>query len=137
MRLLVDSHVVLWHVLDDPRLGPGPTAAIEAGDAEVLVSIASIWEIAVKSAIGKLDGPDDLPQRLEELGFELLGITVEHAWAVRHLPHHHGDPFDRLLIAQAQVERLPIVTIDPSFADYDVTVVWNNPDPGSTASPQS
>ena len=58
----------------------------------MLVSIASLWEIAVKSALGKLDAPDDLPQRLEELGFELLGITVEHAWAVRNLPHHHGEP---------------------------------------------
>jgi PIN domain nuclease of toxin-antitoxin system len=124
LRLLVDSHVVLWHVLDDPRLGPGPTAAIEGGDAEVLVSIASFWEIAVKSALGKLDAPDDLPQRVEELGFELLGIKVEHAWAVRQLPHHHGDPFDRPLIAQAQVERLSIVTADSRFADYDVTAVW-------------
>jgi PIN domain nuclease of toxin-antitoxin system len=124
LRLLVDSHVLLWHVLDDPRLGPGPTAAIEAGDAEVLVSIASFWEIAVKSALGKLDAPDDLPLRVEELGFELLGIKVEHAWAVRELPHHHGDPFDRLLIAQAQVERLSIVTADSRFADYDVTAVW-------------
>jgi PIN domain nuclease of toxin-antitoxin system len=126
LRLLVDSHVVLWHVLDDPRLVPGPTAAIEAGDAEVLVSIASFWEIAVKSALGKLDAPDDLPQRVGELGFELLEITVEHAWAVRHLPHHHRDPFDRLLIAQAQVERLPIVTADDSFEPYDVTVVWDS-----------
>ena len=124
MRLLVDSHALLWHVLDDPRLTPEPTATIEADDAEVLVSIASLWEIAIKSALGKLEAPDDLPQRVEQLGFELLEITVEHAWAVRHLPHHHRDPFDRLLIAQAQVERLPIVTADPSFADYDVTVVW-------------
>ena len=77
-----------------------------------------------QSALGKLSAPDDLPQRVQELGFELLEIRVEHVWAVRHLPHHHGDPFDRLLIAQAQVEALPILTIDQSFADYDVTVVW-------------
>jgi PIN domain nuclease of toxin-antitoxin system len=126
LRLLVDSHALLWHVLDDPRLTPEPTATIEAGDAKVLVSIASLWEIAIKSALGKLEAPDDLPQRVEELGFELLGITVEHAWAVRHLPHHHRDPFDRLLIAQAQVERLPILTADPLLAGYDVTVIWGS-----------
>lgn len=98
-------------------------ARLEAG---ALVSIASLWEIAIKSALGKLEAPDDLPQRVEELGFELLGITVEHAWAVRHLPHHHRDPFDRLLIAQAQVERLPILTADPLLAGYEVTVIWGS-----------
>lgn len=123
-RLLVDSHVLLWHVLDDSRLGPGPTAAIEADDAEVLVSTASLWEIAIKSALGKLEAPDDLPQGAEELGFELLAITSDHAWQVRSLPHHHGDPFDRMLVAQAQLERLPIVTADPAFDDYDIAVIW-------------
>ncbi|MBK5219998.1 MAG: type II toxin-antitoxin system VapC family toxin [Thermoleophilia bacterium] len=126
MRLLVDSHALLWHVLDDPRLTAVPTATIEADDAEVLVSVASLWEIAIKSALGKLEVPDDLPQRVKELGFELLGVTAEHAWAVRHLPHHHRDPFDRLLIAQAQVERLPILTADPVFDAYDVTVLWGS-----------
>jgi PIN domain nuclease of toxin-antitoxin system len=123
-RLLVDSHVLLWHVLDDSRLGPGPTAAIEADDAEIVVSVASLWEIAIKSALGKLKAPDDLPGRAQELGFELLTVTEDHAWRVRSLPHHHGDPFDRLLIAQAQLERLPIVTADAAFDDYDVTVIW-------------
>jgi PIN domain nuclease of toxin-antitoxin system len=123
-RLLVDSHVLLWHVLDDPRLGPGPTAAIEADDAEVLISMASLWEIAIKAALGKLDAPEDLPERVEELGFELLAIAPEHAWQVRSLPHHHGDFFDRMLVAQAQLERLPIVTADVAFDDYDVTVIW-------------
>ena len=123
-RLLVDTHVVLWHVLDDPRLGPAPTALIEAEDSEVLVSIASVWEIAIKKALGKLRAPDDLPARLPDLGFGLLAIEAEHAWGVRELPHHHGDPFDRLLIAQARVDRLPVVTADPAFASYDIEVVW-------------
>lgn len=125
-RLLVDSHVLLWHVLDDSRLGPKPTAAIEAVDAQVLVSTASLWEIAIKAGLGKLDAPDDLPERVQQLGFELLPVTAEHAWQVRHLPPLHRDPFDRLLIAQAQVEQLPIVTADPSFDSYDVTVVWDS-----------
>lgn len=124
MRLLVDSQVLLWHVDDNPRLRPVPTAAIEAADAEVLVSVASLWEIAIKSTLGKLQTPDDLPERVQRLGFELLPITSEHAWHVRALPHHHGDPFDRLLIAQAQVESIPIVTADPAFSRYDVGVVW-------------
>ena len=123
-RLLVDSHVLLWHVVDDSRLTAEPTAAIEAVDAEVLVSTASLWEIAIKTALGKLDAPDDLPARVEALGFQLLPVSAEHAWQVRRLPHHHGDPFDRLLIAQAQIERLTIVTADALFDAYDVTVVW-------------
>lgn len=123
-RLLVDSHVLLWHVVDDPRLTPEPTATIEAVDAEVLVSTASLWEIAIKAALGKLDAPDDLPARVEALGFHLLPVSAEHAWQVRRLPHHHGDPFDRLLIAQARIERLTIVTADALFDAYDVTVVW-------------
>ena len=124
MRLIADSHTLLWHVLDDPRLTTAPSARIEADDAEVLVSLASIWEIAIKKALGKLETPDDLPDRIQQLGFELLPVEVEHAWAVRDLPHHHGDPFDRLLIAQAQVERLPILSSDSAFADYDIQVLW-------------
>lgn len=124
MRQLLDSHTLLWFVLGDRRrISPTLRARIEAG---ATVSIASLWETAIKSALGKLEAPDDLPQRVGELGFELLGITVEHAWAVRHLPHHHRDPFDRLLIAQAQIEQLPVVTADPAFADYDVTVIWDS-----------
>lgn len=94
---------------------------IEAG---ATVSTASLWEIAIKAAIGKLEAPDDLPRRVEDLGFDLLPVTAEHAWRVRDLPRHHGDPFDRLLIAQAQIERLPIVTADPAFGAYDVEVIW-------------
>lgn len=125
MRLLVDSHVLLWHLNDDPRLGPTATAAIEASTAEVLVSAGSLWEIAIKVGLGKLKAPDDLPERIEPLGFQLLNVTTDDAWRVRMLPHHHGDPFDRLLIAQAQAHSLPIVTGDPAFADYEVTVIWD------------
>lgn len=89
-----------------------------------MISAASLWEIAIKSALGKLEAPESLPQRVVENGFELLPITADHAWQVRSLPHHHRDPFDRLLIAQAQVEHLPIASADPAFGDYDVVVVW-------------
>jgi PIN domain nuclease of toxin-antitoxin system len=124
LRLLVDSQALLWFVLgDSSRISAAMRARIE--EEEVLVSIASLWEIAIKSALGKLDTPKDLPERVQELGFELLPISVEHAWRVKELPLHHRDPFDRLLIAQAQAESLPIVTSDPAFTDYDVTVVWD------------
>jgi PIN domain nuclease of toxin-antitoxin system len=122
-RLLVDSHALLWFVAGDRRrISAALRARIEA--AEVMVSMASLWEIAIKTALAKLDAPDDLPERVQELGFELLPIAPEHAWRVRALPHHHGDPFDRMLIAQAQLERLPIVTADAAFSDYDVAVIW-------------
>jgi len=125
VRLLVDSHVLLWHLSDDPRLGPKATAAIEALGAEVMVSAASLWEIAITVGLDKLKAPDDLPERIEPLGFQLLNVTADDAWRVRALPHHHGDPFDRLLIAQAQAHSLPIVTGDQAFADYDVAVIWD------------
>ena len=89
-----------------------------------MVSAASLWEIAIKVAIGKLDAPMDLPERVEDFGFELLAVTADHAWRVRSLPLHHGDPFDRILVAQAQLEQLTIVTSDTAFKDYEVAVIW-------------
>lgn len=122
-RLLVDSHAVLWFVAGDRRrISSALRARIEASEA--VISIAGLWEIAIKSALGRLEAPDDLPGRVEAMGFELLQVTPEHAWRVRSLSHHHGDPFDRLLIVQAQLERLPIVTADGVFGEYDVTVIW-------------
>lgn len=97
-------------------------ARIESG---ALVSLASLWETAIKVGLGKLEAPDDLPEHIQRLGFVLLPITADHVWRLRDLPHHHSDPFDRLLIVQAQAESLPIVTADPVFADYDVTIVWD------------
>ncbi len=82
MRLLVDSHVLLWHLSDDPRLGPKATAAIEAKSAEVLISAVSLWEIAIEVGLGKLKAPEDLPERIEPLGFQLLDLAAEDAWRV-------------------------------------------------------
>lgn len=121
--LLLDTHVLLWYALGDrARISRSLQARIEAGPA--IVSVASLWEVAIKVGLGKLEAPADLPERLEALGFELAPIVADHAWRVRSLPLHHRDPFDRLLIAQAQIERLPIVTADTNFDAYDVTVVW-------------
>jgi len=122
--MLIDTHALLWFLAGDrKRIGDAPRSRIEAEGTTF--SAASIWEISIEAALGKLDAPRDLPARIEQLGFELLPVDAEHAWQVRFLPRHHGDPFDRLLIAQAQVERLAILTADPSFDAYDVTVVWD------------
>lgn len=122
--MLLDSHALLWFVAGDSRrIGKALRARIEA--EATTVSAASLWEIAIKAELGKLDAPEDLPDRIADLGFELLAVGAEHAWRVRQLPPHHRDPFDRILIAQAQVERLAIFTADPSFADYDVQVIWD------------
>jgi PIN domain nuclease of toxin-antitoxin system len=121
--VLVDANALLWFVAgDSKRIGRALRAQIEA--EATTVSVASLWEIAIKAGLGKLDAPDDLPARVEEMGFYLLPVSADHAWRVRQLPLHHRDPFDRLLIAQAQVERLPIFTADPLFEAYDVMAIW-------------
>jgi PIN domain nuclease of toxin-antitoxin system len=122
--LLVDTHALLWWLTDDPALTPAARAAIDDPESEPFVSLASLWEIALKISTGKLAVEDDLPAIIAEEGFELLGVSVAHAWEVRSLPLHHRDPFDRLLIAQALVERLPVVTGDARFAAYGVDVRW-------------
>ncbi len=123
MRLLLDTHVLLWALTDDRRLAPEIRAAIVDGKTEVLVSAASAWEITVKRALGKLRAPDDLPGQVAAARFESLDISVEHALAVGELPDHHRDPFDRMLVAQARVEGLTVVTNDPWIRRYDVAVL--------------
>lgn len=113
MSLLLDTHVFLWWLRDDRRLGKKARRAIEATTASVSVSAVSIWEIAVKLSVGKLKwrdaGKTTLHTCISDCGFSELAITARHAAAVRDLPFHHADPFDRLLIAQALAERLRIV----------------------------
>jgi PIN domain nuclease of toxin-antitoxin system len=124
VNLLLDTQALLWWRAANRRLGRRARQAIEGGAATVCVSAASIWEMAIKSAIGKLRLRDSLaawvPDVLEQHGFRMLNVTVVHAAAVAGLPHHHADPFDRLLIAQAHLEQLVIVTSDTAFDHYDV-----------------
>lgn len=122
--LLVDAQALLWWLTDDPALSPIARAEIADPANEPLVSAASVWEIAIKRALGKLTAPDDLLDALRDGGFSWLPVVPGHAWAVGALPLHHGDPFDRLLIAQAQVERIAVVTSDERFAEYGVPVRW-------------
>ena len=100
------------------------TSAITASDAHVLVSAVVVWEVAIKRRLGKLDAPEDLLARLEGAGVDLLSITARHADRVGTLPMHHRDPFDRLLLAQADVEGLAFVSADGNLADYGVELVW-------------
>ncbi len=127
MTLLLDAQVIVWWLNGDRKLGPGTRRAIELEATEVRVSAASLWEIAIKVAIGHLefDEPfDTAALRVAEYSrFQPLSITVRHALAAGALPLHHRDPFDRMLIAQAQLEDLTIVTSDAAFDDYDVRTV--------------
>lgn len=123
-RLLVDTHALLWWLIDDAALSPMAREMLADPANEPLVSIASVWEIAIKRSLGKLTAPNDLPDRIVKEGFSWLPIGPQHAWQVADLPSHHRDPFDRLLVAQALTERLPIVTTDARFNDYGVEVRW-------------
>lgn len=123
MRLLLDTHVLLWALADDARLLPSARDRIADGRSSVFVSAVSAWEITIKRALGKLRVPDDLVEQLRMARFEDLDITIEHALAVADLPDHHRDPFDRLLVAQARVDGLTIVTHDPQVQQYDVAVL--------------
>ena len=119
MRLLLDSHVALWWLEGADDLGPECTALIESAD-EVYFSAVTPWELGIKRALGKLDFPDGLVAALEEAGFEALPVTASHADLAPTLPPHHRDPFDRMLVAQAQLEALRLVSADDSLAPYDV-----------------
>ncbi|MGH2500517.1 MAG: type II toxin-antitoxin system VapC family toxin [Candidatus Limnocylindria bacterium] len=123
MRLLLDTHAALWALANDPALSAEARSAVVAGENPVFVSAASAWEIGIKRALGRLVAPEDLRRALAAARFEPLAITVEHALAAAVLPGHHGDPFDRMLVAQAQAEELTIVTRDRAFAPYDVRVL--------------
>jgi PIN domain nuclease of toxin-antitoxin system len=123
-RLLVDTHALLWWLIDDRRLSEAAREHLADPANEPLVSVASLWEIAIKRSLGKLAAPDDLPDRIASEGFGWLGFEAHHAWEVRRLPMHHRDPFDRLLVVQALIERLPVITADPRFVAYGVEVRW-------------
>jgi len=119
VNLLLDTQALLWWKEGSRKLGRRARRAIETEAITVRVSAASAWEIAIKARAGRLK----LTDRLEREGFLMLSVAVEHAVAVALLPDHHQDPFDRLLIAQARVEGLTIVTSDVAFDDYDVNVL--------------
>ena len=123
MRLQLDTQVVLWWLDDSPRLGAEQRDLIEDAFNEVVVSAASIWEIAIKSRIGKLEVPDDLLTQLDVREVDVLDIRGEHAYSVRELPLHHRDPFDRLIVTHAREEGYTLVTSDVWLGVYYVPIL--------------
>ena len=123
MRLLLDTHVLLWWLADDPRLGEDARAGISSPDSAVYVSAATVWEISIKQALGKLDAPSDLVRQIDLSRFEPLSMTVSHAYTASALPRHHDDPFDRMLVAQAMAEGLTLLTRDSRMGLYGVGVL--------------
>jgi PIN domain nuclease of toxin-antitoxin system len=124
VRLLLDTHAAIWWLSGDERFGANAARRLSDGRNEVLLSAAVVWEVAIKRSLGKLDAPDDMVQVLLGAGAQPLAVTIEHAAAVEHLPWHHRDPFDRMLIAQASLESAAIVSRDDALRPYDVPLVW-------------
>jgi PIN domain nuclease of toxin-antitoxin system len=122
--LLLDTHALLWSVGEKDRLSSHAHDVLSAGVVPAYVSAASIWEIVIKRAVGKLKAPDNLMEKVADARFIELRITFEHGILAGELPPHHRDPFDRMLVAQAQSEGLTLVTNDERIAAYDVPVLW-------------
>lgn len=126
MNLLLDTHVALWAIADSPKLSQAARALILSPRATVWISVASIWEIAIKRALGRGDMPVsgvEAVRYFEQSGYRFLPIETEHALAVEELPTHHADPFDRLLVAQARTEPMRLLTHDEMLAPYGDMVV--------------
>jgi PIN domain nuclease of toxin-antitoxin system len=124
VRLLLDTHALLWWLADNPRLGPKTRALIAGSDTEVLVSIVSLWEATIKFRIGKLrECGSQLWADIEAESLQPLGISKDHMMALEDLPRHHGDPFDHMLLAQAKVEGARLVTVDKQMTLYGVPCI--------------
>jgi PIN domain nuclease of toxin-antitoxin system len=128
MNLLLDTHALIWFLEDDPNLSKSARAAISDPGNFSYVSDATAWEVGIKHALGKLSLPlayeELFPQKLFDLGFHVLPIRHTHLHQMIKLPRHHGDPFDRLLIAQAQVEGYTMVSCDSHFPAYGISLLW-------------
>ena len=121
--VLLDTHAFLWWLANDPALGPSARDIIAEPRNRILVSAATAWEIAIKRQLGKLVAPADIEAAVEEKGFTKLPISFFHGQQAGALPPHHRDPFDRMLIAQAQAEGLELMTADPVFGGYAVRLI--------------
>jgi PIN domain nuclease of toxin-antitoxin system len=130
VRLLLDTHTFLWLIAGDSNLSPSARQAIEDPENEPVLSIASLWEMAIKVSLGKLTLDFDLPfaeaigGQLRDSGISVQSLDVAHVGQVATMPFHHRDPFDRLIVAQALVERIPVVGRDPAFDPYGVQRIW-------------
>ena len=128
MRLLLDTHAFLWFLLDDPQLSSTARALVVDPTNDIEVSPATYWEIAIKISLGKYELPEPyglfIEREMATNNFRILPIAPKHTAALINLPFHHRDPFDRLMIAQAIVERIPIATVDVAFDAYPITRLW-------------
>jgi PIN domain nuclease of toxin-antitoxin system len=127
MRYLLDTHTIIWYIENNPNLSQKVKDIIENKPQPVIFSMASLWEMSIKIGLGKLNlssTPIQIAKQLSNEGMILTTIKLKHVEAVKTLPHHHRDPFDRMLIAQSDVEKSTILTRDPAFDDYGVPVLW-------------
>lgn len=128
MRLLLDTHVFLWWVNDDPKINNGIRDLIFDTEHTKIVSAVTAWELSIKASLGKLRLQTDIDQFFSKYTaqnyFEVLPIQLSHIYRIEHLPHHHKDPFDRLLIAQAKVEGLQLISADTAFDAYEIQRLW-------------
>lgn len=127
VRLLIDTHILLWCLTDDPALPRDVRSVLASGINDVVVSAVSIAEVSIKSSLGKLSVPGNIAVAGRDAGFAELPFTGAHAVELGRLPWHHRDPFDRMLIAQARVERLTLISVDNRFRDYDVELFPERP----------
>ena len=128
MRVLLDTHVFLWFITDDRRLSSRVREIMEDPENDLLLSIASLWEIAIKASLGKLTLArpfgELMPHELAENAIEVLPIRLDHLTTLTSLPFHHRDPFDRLIVAQAVVEEMPVLSADSAFSPYPARLLW-------------
>ncbi len=122
-RAILDTHILLWWLAEPEKLSKKQFEIISSANSQILVSVASIWEIRIKESLGKLEVPTDLVNLIKENGFEFISIHPHHADYVKDLPQIHKDPFDRMIIAQGKLEGLKILSSDKIFGGYDVEVV--------------
>ena len=125
MKILLDTHILLWWLDDAVKLSSKSRSLISDTNHIAFVSAATIWEISIKCAIGKLSVPGDMKQALQANGFEVISITFEHAERAGKLPRHHDDPFDRMLIAQSEIENFTLLSHDKRFKQYAITLALN------------
>ena len=123
MKYLLDSHVLLWSLEQPHRIRASARSIMAQPGASFVVSVATVWELAIKQGLGQLRASANLPDLIRKIGHEILPVSIEHAWQVRMLPAHHHDPFDRLLVAQSQVENIPLITHDRQLERYDVRII--------------
>lgn len=127
MRALLDTHTILWFLENDSQLSHEAKKVIEDSSNEIFVSIASLWEVTIKKSLGKLNlsrETNEIAMHLEKLSIDVLPIKVEHLYALKEIPFHHKDPFDRILISQAIFEKMALVSKDDNMKLYQADIIW-------------